>query len=484
MDTTRQMTGAQLAIWLRSGPLRPMLDRVVQSAAESTGMPFMVLGIRHTDFYEIIASHGIPLSHYADRVPASVLGADHFAREIEVGDLQKQSVFWPLTITPIAKTWHYGCNTPVKLQEPLSDGVIALSGAHSEYCELGGSVISTLRRHARFISDMIWLSKQVQLSQLVNQPEQMVGSVLQSAAAGIAQPVCIIDGHRRILGQSSSFVSNIEKIGGAKTRIGEPLAGPWLGSELEQQIDLALAEGRSMRMVSLPGDGAENFILDIFSISFATVGRFAVVSLTDQTPLLDQFRAGNAFHEPAVASWADPCGPVSRFLLETTIVGERLHQRKDTHFLGVRRWRSSIRQYQVAALRALKESLPNAFVQTIAAEMVAAIKSVHGSHENCVVVPVPCGHSGENCLSHRLAHAVANLLQLPVIEAFETMKDKRGSSHPRKNGRRAPMKLREKIEQPVILIDDVSTSGSHINEAATLLRKSAPSVWPVVWITS
>jgi predicted amidophosphoribosyltransferase len=152
--------------------------------------------------------------------------------------------------------------------------------------------------------------------------------------------------------------------------------------------------------------------------------------------------------------------------------------------LGVRRWRSSIRQYQVAALRALKDSLPQAFVQTIANEMVVAIQQVYGSTEKCVVVPVPCGHSGENCLSHRLAHAVANLLHLPVVEAFETMTDKKGSSHPRKNSRRAAMKMRQKIEQPVILIDDVSTSGSHINEAATLLRKSAPTVWPVVWITS
>jgi len=34
----------------------------------------------------------------------------------------------------------------------------------------------------------------------------------------------------------------------------------------------------------------------------------------------------------------------------------------------------------------------------------------------------------------------------------------------------------------VLLIDDVATSGAHIEEAAMLLRAAAPAVLPLVWI--
>lgn len=36
---------------------------------------------------------------------------------------------------------------------------------------------------------------------------------------------------------------------------------------------------------------------------------------------------------------------------------------------------------------------------------------------------------------------------------------------------------------PILLIDDVATSGLHIEEATLLLRITAPVVMPLVWIT-
>ena len=42
--------------------------------------------------------------------------------------------------------------------------------------------------------------------------------------------------------------------------------------------------------------------------------------------------------------------------------------------------------------------------------------------------------------------------------------------------------LRTAPTVPILLIDDVATSGAHIEEAAVLLRAAAPAVLPLVWI--
>ena len=59
-----------------------------------------------------------------------------------------------------------------------------------------------------------------------------------------------------------------------------------------------------------------------------------------------------------------------------------------------------------------------------------------------------------------------------------------GGSHPRQNLKRPTMRLRAPVPDiPILLIDDVATSGRHIEEATLLLRSAAPVVMPLVWIT-
>lgn len=472
------------AAQLRAGPLRSMIDKIVRSVAELTGMPFVVLGIRYGDYYEFISTHGIPLTHYSDRVPASVLAPNLFSREVEVADLQSQTQFPALGIAPIAKTWRYGGNCPVRVPHALCDnGVLALSCADSVRHDTGGRTIAILRQHAEFIGDLLWLGNQVPRASIVANPLIVVKAVLQASVARFSMPVCIVDANRVVLGQSDAFISTIRTLGGRRPEIGMPLDGAWLDTDLRMTIDGALATGQTKQWQRFQANSIDQY-LDVFPFSLSSLGTFALVSCHSGS------RQAQASHAEADISAAravpvsERSGPLAHFLDETLVRSQRLYRRNETNYVGIRRWRSSIKAHQISALRALKSDLPDAFVIGVARELADAVRAVYGSPESCIVVPVPCGHSGNGCLSQRLGRALAEELGIRSVDAFEPIASAKGSSHPKKNSKRPSMRLKEKIDRPVILVDDVATSGSHIDEAAAALRPHVASVWPVAWIVN
>lgn len=489
-SSTAESSSASLAGSLRTGPIRPILDRIVRSAADATGIPFMVLGIRYGETYEFIATHGFPLTHYTDRVPTTRLAPSLFAREVEVDDLQKQTGWTALSIVPIARSWRYGANVPVRLQQRLDDdGVLALSCADTKLRETRGSVLTILRGYADMISDLIWLSSQIERAALTIDASGVIKAVLQAGLSRINIPVCIVDDKFRLVALSESFTRKAVKLGSAPLQTGQTLAGPWLTPALQQSVRESFATDIPKQWLPVTQLDWDRQLLDVFPFTFTEMGKFAVLAFHDGANAIAAAEQQSVFMvrdgPPAAApAGTDAVGPVSQFLLETLISAQRLYRHQETNYIGLRKWRTAIKLHQIAALRALKSEPSEAFVTTVAAEMACAIRSVYGTVDNCVVVPVPCGSSGPDCLACRLATAVAAQLGIAMVEAFAPIATPRGSSHPRRNIRRPAMKLLQPVKQSVILIDDVVTSGSHIDEAATRLRASAPQVWPVAWIAS
>jgi predicted amidophosphoribosyltransferase len=81
-----------------------------------------------------------------------------------------------------------------------------------------------------------------------------------------------------------------------------------------------------------------------------------------------------------------------------------------------------------------------------------------------------------------IGRAVGAKLGLPVVHLFKSVPLK-GTSHPKKNARRPPLTLLEAPRRPTLVIDDVATSGAHLEQAVKLLRPTAGMVFAVAWIS-
>jgi predicted amidophosphoribosyltransferase len=118
----------------------------------------------------------------------------------------------------------------------------------------------------------------------------------------------------------------------------------------------------------------------------------------------------------------------------------------------------------------------------IASEMAADVRSLLGAGGFKAIVPMPCGHSAPGrCLSSAIARSLGRRLKLPVTHALSLAVEK-GTSHPKTNASRSAMALVAPAEGPVLLVDDVTTSGRHIEEAVNLLRKADTAAMAIAWI--
>jgi hypothetical protein len=215
---------------------------------------------------------------------------------------------------------------------------------------------------------------------------------------------------------------------------------------------------------------------------FALITEIADLSSRQVTfsPTLNVVKESDA-GGPTYTPHEEAPGVVERFLMETLISQPRVLSRGNVSYHALKRWRKSVKNEQITALKSIKKVPNEAFENAIAEEMSSWCRRAFGATAFSNVVAVPCGHSGQDCLSMRMGRKIAQFLGLQFADAFEPLQVT-GSSHPKTNVKRPKMKLKHVPVGPVLLIDDVATSGSHIEEAASALRDHEVAVIALAWI--
>lgn len=208
-------------------------------------------------------------------------------------------------------------------------------------------------------------------------------------------------------------------------------------------------------------------------------GADAMAGLPQQLP------HGSGFFEPSDAADVVPdIKAATRFLLDTLVARRGLHAREGVDYVSLRSWRTSIKKFQIAALTALKDDPPPQMVAGIAQEFVEYVIRAHGASVIKSVVPVPPGNSGKlSSLSTMVAEAVAHKLGAAYCNILVPGKQvTRGASSPHKSAHLTSYKVNTIPNGPILIVDDVVSSGRHLELAVKAFKAPHTGVYAVAWV--
>jgi len=157
--------------------------------------------------------------------------------------------------------------------------------------------------------------------------------------------------------------------------------------------------------------------------------------------------------------------------------------RNGISYLTARRFSAQNRLGALQALKRLKASATDREDGLAAAEIALVWMLLTGNPGGWTVTNIAAGHSGSNSFGARLAAAVANRLTLNYLQVWRDRPIK-GVSHPKEFRRIPPLDMIAKPIGATLIIDDVATSGFHMEEAIKALRSLNIPAAGVAWISA
>jgi hypothetical protein len=151
--------------------------------------------------------------------------------------------------------------------------------------------------------------------------------------------------------------------------------------------------------------------------------------------------------------------------------------------LTVRRFSAQNRLGAIRAIKQLKTEADDRETGLAAAEMALLWLRLTGNPGAWTVTSVAAGHSGGNSFGTRLAVAVAERLSLGYLQVWRDRPIK-GSPHPKEFRRLPPLDMLAKPIGATLVIDDVATSGWHMEEALTALRALGIPAAGIAWVSA
>ena len=239
---------------------------------------------------------------------------------------------------------------------------------------------------------------------------------------GAAEPCALLDQDLKIAAINGAMASLLGSpkgslVGLTHHQVGIP-ASDAVGFLLQRALQTRVSPPE-FEIVSTPeGGGKRIFSLNVSPFSptettryFLMVTAREVTSLEHREGLLSRKIASQA--QPGTGK---PVEPSLAFLAETLVSRRAIRERKSVNYLTLRSWRQPIRDYQMKALKALKQNIPDEMPALVAAEIAAEVTNLLGVSAFKAIVPIPCGHSkSETCLSVEIARALGANIGLPVI---------------------------------------------------------------------
>ncbi|BCH32623.1 hypothetical protein MesoLjLc_45530 [Mesorhizobium sp. L-8-10] len=179
--------------------------------------------------------------------------------------------------------------------------------------------------------------------------------------------------------------------------------------------------------------------------------------------------------DPEAAPPASPLG---------SLVSRRaIYTRNGVAWLSVRAWSHKARQHDIAVMRAAKRALDPQVIAGAADELAHFAGLCLGPLPGWLVSTVAVGHSRRpDSFAVRLAEGVAERLGMPFEKIFAD-RFVEGVSHPKEFSKLPPLERLAEPNRPVLLIDDVATSGWHIEEALTDIRRAGVPALALAWIS-
>jgi hypothetical protein len=161
-----------------------------------------------------------------------------------------------------------------------------------------------------------------------------------------------------------------------------------------------------------------------------------------------------------------------------------IYSRNDVAWISAKSWRAESKRADLAAFKGAKAVIDQAVLATAAGEVSALVRRMFGPLAGWTVSTVAVGHSRRpDSFAVRLAQSVAADLGLRFDKVFAD-RFVTGSSHPKEFSRLPPLQLlRSHLVCPILLVDDVATSGWHMEEALLALRALGVMSFGVVWIS-
>jgi hypothetical protein len=121
-------------------------------------------------------------------------------------------------------------------------------------------------------------------------------------------------------------------------------------------------------------------------------------------------------------------------------------------------------------LKLCKAALDHALIAAAPDEIADAVRLLFGPLAGWTATAIACGHFRRpDCFGKRLGQVAVDALDLPFAELWEDRLVS-GFSHPKEFRKLPRLTWRTKPAGPVLTIDDLATSGRHMEEALTMVR--------------